>query len=99
MDLPYVYSTEGKIKGPDYFTTDTRDDLLSAGMSLLTGNTGGALGSLFGAAKDMFGTNRAHERAKKTKGSSADVIQWSGCKDDQTVSSRAMAVVFARNTP
>ena len=86
MDLPYVYSTEGKIKGPDYFDADARGDLMSAGMSLISGNTAGAMGSLFGFAKDAFGANRAHEKAKKNKGSSADVIQWSGCKDDQTVS-------------
>lgn len=54
-------------------------------MSLVQGNTAGAMGSFFGIAKDMFGANRTHEKAKKTKGSSADVIQWSGCKDDQTV--------------
>jgi hypothetical protein len=44
-------------------------------MSLVQGNTAGAMGSFFAIAKDMFGANRTHEKAKKTKGSSADVIQ------------------------
>lgn len=59
---------------------------MSAGVSLLSGNTAGAMSSLFGAAKGAFEMNRAHEKTKKTKTSSADVIMWSGCKDDQTVS-------------
>lgn len=58
---------------------------MSAGMSLLTGNTAGAMSSLFGAAKGAFDMNQSHEKTKKTKTSPADVIMWSGCKDDQTV--------------
>jgi hypothetical protein len=86
MDLPYIYSTEGKIKGPDYFDAETTQDLMGAGMALLTGDTGGAMGKLFGATKDMFGAKKADEKGRKNKSSPADVIMWSGCKDEQTVS-------------
>lgn len=86
MDLPYIYSTEGKIKGPDYFDKDTQKNLLGAARHLAMGNTAGAMTGLFGAAKDAFGANRAHEKTKKEKESPADVIMWSGCKDSQTVS-------------
>ena len=58
---------------------------MSAGKSLLTGNTAGMMSSLFGAAKGAFESNQAHEKTKKTKTSSADVVMWSGCKDSQTV--------------
>lgn len=85
MDLPYVYTTEGKIKGPDYFTAETTQDLVGAGMALLSGDTDGAMGKFFGAAKDMFGVRKAEEKGKKLKRSPADVIMWSGCKDEQTV--------------
>jgi hypothetical protein len=71
---------------------------MSTGVSLLTGNTAGAMSSLFGAAKGAFDMNRAHEKTKKTKTSPADVIMWSGCKDDQTVSrvGRALALSVDR---
>ncbi|KAG9020889.1 Ca(2+)-dependent cysteine protease [Tulasnella sp. JGI-2019a] len=49
-DLPFVYSTEGKIKG---------------GTKLLSRQ------------------NSAREFIRNTKGSPADVISWSACKDDQ----------------
>lgn len=79
------YSTEGTIKTPNLLE-ETQEDLLSAGKSLLTGNTAGMMSSLFGAAKGAFELNQAHEKTKKTKTSSADVVMWSGCKDSQTVS-------------
>jgi hypothetical protein len=80
------YTTEGTIKTPNLLE-ETQEDLLSAGKSLLTGNTAGMMSSLFGAAKGAFESNQAHEKTKKTKTSSADVVMWSGCKDSQTVGS------------
>ena len=86
MDLPYIYTTEGKIKGPDYFTKETTQDLMGAGIAFVSGDTGGAMGKFFGAAKDMFGAQQADVKGKQMKSSSADVVMWSGCKDEQTVS-------------
>ena len=80
------YTTEGSIKTPNLLE-ETQEDLMSAGKSLLTGNTAGMMSSLFGAAKGAFESNQAHEKTKKTKTSSADVVMWSGCKDSQTVGS------------
>ena len=45
------------------------------------------MSSLFGAAKGAFESDQAHEKTKKTRTSSADVVMWSGCKDSQTVGS------------
>lgn len=42
--------------------------------------------SLFGAAKSAWAANKAEEKTKRTKTSPADVVMWSGCKDNQTVS-------------
>jgi len=84
MDLPYIYSTEGKIKGPDYFGKETQQNLMGAARNLAMGNTAGAAMGLFGAAKGAFGTNRAEAKTKKMKESAADVVMWSGCKDSQT---------------
>jgi len=57
----------------------------------MTGNTAGMMSSLFGAAKGAFEANQSHEKTKKTNTSPADVIMWSGCKDDQTVCPLSMS--------
>ena len=49
------------------------------------GNTAGAMTGLFGAAKGAFSTNRAEAKTKQLRESPADVIMWSGCKDNQTL--------------
>jgi hypothetical protein len=59
---------------------------MTAGMDYLRGDTGGALGALFGAAKGAFQQKRGEQRTRSEKTSAADVIMWSGCKDSQTVS-------------
>ncbi|OCF31458.1 hypothetical protein I316_06860 [Kwoniella heveanensis BCC8398] len=83
MDLPYAYTTEGKIKEPDLLS-EAREGLLGAGMDILKGDTGGIMSNLFGAARSVFEAKQSHEKTKKTKTSPADVIQWAGCKDSQT---------------
>lgn len=102
MDLPYVvravsltmgydlmsdsqYSTEGTIKEPNLLE-GAQDDLLAAGKSAMMGNTDGLFKGLFGAAKGAFDANAAYTKTKKNNTSPADVIQWAGCKDSQTVS-------------
>ena len=59
------------------------------------------MSSLFGAAKGAFESNQAHEKTKKTKTSSADVVMWSGCKDSQTVGSFFLpsSFVLSYHTP
>jgi hypothetical protein len=59
------------------------------------------MSSLFGAAKGAFESNQAHEKTKKTKTSSADVVMWSGCKDSQTVGSFFLpcSFVLSNHTP
>lgn len=42
--------------------------------------------SLFGAAKSAFKEKKADEVLRKQNTSAADVIAWSGCMDEQTVS-------------
>lgn len=79
------YSTEGTIKEPNLLE-GAQDDLLAAGKSAMMGNTDGLFKGLFGAAKGAFEANAAHTKTKKNNTSPADVIQWAGCKDSQTVS-------------
>lgn len=44
------------------------------------------MSSLFGLAKGAYDSEQSEEKTKQTKTSAADVIQWAGCKDSQTVS-------------
>ena len=39
-----------------------------------------------GIAKGAFDAKKSDAKSRKDNTSAADVIQWSGCKDDQTVS-------------
>jgi len=84
LDLPYIYSTEGKIKEPNLLA-EAGQGAMAAGMSYLRGDVGGAISGLFGLGKQMLGTNSdAQAKTRQTKTSPADVIMWSGCKDSQT---------------
>lgn len=84
LDLPYIYSTEGKIKEPNL--------LAEAGMGLLGAVNSYARGDIMGVFKgaaDLVkvatgGSQKAEKIARATKTSPADAISWSGCKDSQT---------------
>lgn len=78
------YTSQGKIKEPDLFS-EASQSRLGAGADCIRGETGGAFKSLFGIAENAWDANRADGMTKETKTSAADVIQWAGCKDDQTV--------------
>jgi hypothetical protein len=83
MDLPYVYSTKGVLKEPN-LAKEAGQGLLSAFTSYAAGDVGGAAQSIFGLAKSAFTGDKAYEKTKATRTSPADVIMWSGSKDDQT---------------
>ncbi|GLB40399.1 putative metacaspase [Lyophyllum shimeji] len=84
LDLPYIYSTEGKIKEPN-LAAEAGQGLLSAVTSYARGDMGGVFSAAMGLVKTATGSNqRAEKISKATKTSPADVISWSGCKDSQT---------------
>ncbi|KAI0671650.1 caspase domain-containing protein, partial [Trametes maxima] len=84
LDLPYIYSTEGKIKEPN-LAAEAGQGLLSAVTSYARGDMGGVFSSVSGLLKSATGNNqRADKITKATRTSPADVISWSGCKDSQT---------------
>ncbi|KAL7418679.1 Ca(2+)-dependent cysteine protease [Cryptotrichosporon argae] len=84
LDLPYIYSTEGKIKEPNLLA-EAGQGLMGAGMSYLRGDIGGMMSGLMGLGKQVMNQNSgAAERTKQSKTSPADVIMFSGCKDSQT---------------
>ncbi|CAE6443405.1 unnamed protein product [Rhizoctonia solani] len=84
LDLPYIYSTEGKIKEPNLLA-EAGQGLLAAGMSYARGDMGGVFKGIGGLLKTATGgQKKAEEYARQTRTSPADVISWSGCKDSQT---------------
>jgi len=84
LDLPYTYSTEGKLKEPNV-AAGAAKGLFSAFVSYERRDMGGVMNGvsdLFRAASG--GAQKANEYSKATRSSVADVISWSGCKDTQT---------------
>jgi len=84
LDLPYVYSTEGKIKEPN-LKLEAGKDAIGIAKAYFAKDMRGVFegaGSLF---QKVAGQNsKAQQKARKTRTSPADVISWSGCKDEQT---------------
>ncbi|RCH94251.1 Ca(2+)-dependent cysteine protease [Rhizopus azygosporus] len=83
LDLPYVYSTQGVIKEESMFK-DAGAGILNAGLAYAMGNKSGALSSVLSLGKSLMSRKSVDERVKKFKSSEADVITFSGCKDNQT---------------
>ncbi|PFH53021.1 hypothetical protein AMATHDRAFT_55944 [Amanita thiersii Skay4041] len=84
LDLPYIYSTEGKLKEPN-LAAEAGQGLMSAVASYARGDMGGVFKSAMNIVKVASGgSQKADKYAKATRTSPADVISWSGCKDSQT---------------
>ncbi|KAG6335665.1 hypothetical protein ID866_3423 [Astraeus odoratus] len=84
LDLPYVYSTEGKVKEPN-LAAEAGMNVLSAVTSYARRDMGGMFRSVSGLVKTATGgSQKADRHAKATKTSPADCISFSGCKDSQT---------------
>ncbi|RIB09557.1 caspase domain-containing protein [Gigaspora rosea] len=79
LDLPYTYSTRGMIKAPKELV-DSKKELMSAGMALLSGNKK----QLMSFVKQKAPTIMKTGKNLMSKSSKADVIMLSGCKDEQT---------------
>ena len=97
LDLPYVYSTKGVVKEPNMWK-DVGGDGLQAAMAYATGNRMAlvsSLGSMFNTVRKGMGNNVDRERVRQIKFSAADVVMFSGSKDNQT---SADAIEDGQNT-
>ncbi|RCH83321.1 Ca(2+)-dependent cysteine protease [Rhizopus azygosporus] len=83
LDLPYVYSTRGEIKQTNLFK-HAGMGLLSAGVLYAKGDKDGALSSIMSLGKQLLEARMISSEARKRNTTLADVIMFSGCKDDQT---------------
>jgi metacaspase-1 len=83
LDLPYIYSTKGTLKEPN-LAAEAGQGLLSAFSAYSKGDMAGVAQSVFGFAKTAFRGDDGYKKTIETRTSPADVIMWSGSKDDQT---------------
>ena len=83
LDLPYIYSTSGVLKEPN-LAKEAGQGLLGIVSAYARGDMGGMASTAMGFLKKATRGDAATERNKVTKTSPADVIMWSGSKDDQT---------------
>ncbi|KAK5061160.1 hypothetical protein LTR84_007702 [Exophiala bonariae] len=83
LDLPYIYSTSGVLKEPN-LAKEAGQGLLSIVSSYARGDLGGMASTAMGLFKKATNGSSTYERNKQTKTSPADVIMWSGSKDEQT---------------
>ena len=73
-DLPYIYSTEGKIKEPN-LAAEAGQGLLSAVTSYARGDMGGVFSAAMGLVKTATGNpQKAGNITKATRTSPADVV-------------------------
>lgn len=83
LDLPYIYSTQGILKEPN-LAKEAGQGLLNVISSYSQGDLGGVANNIIGFFKKATNGEEAHNRTLATKTSPADVVMWSGSKDDQT---------------
>lgn len=83
LDLPYIYSTQGILKEPN-LAKEAGQGLLGVISSYSQGDLGGVAKNILGFFKSATNGEDAYNRALATKTSPADVVMFSGSKDDQT---------------
>lgn len=83
LDLPYVYSTSGKIKEANILGGIGKG-VLGAAMDYARGDMQSVMKGLFSTAMTAKNTKSAEATTKRTRSSGADVVMISGCKDSQT---------------
>lgn len=83
LDLPYIYSTQGVLKEPN-LAKEAGQGLLGIVSSYARGDLGGVASTAMNLFKKATSGDDTYQRNIRTKTSPADVIMWSGSKDDQT---------------
>lgn len=83
LDLPYIYSTKGVLKEPD-LAKEAGQGLLGIVSSYSRGDIGGMASTAMSFFKKATTGDDVYQKNLRTKTSPADVIMWSGSKDDQT---------------
>lgn len=83
LDLPYIYSTQGVLKEPN-LAKEAGQGLVGVISSYSQRTLGGVASQVMGCFKKAINGDDAYNKNMNTKTSAADVVMWSGSKDDQT---------------
>ena len=83
LDLPYIYSTQGVLKEPN-LAKEAGQGLLGIVSAYARGDMGSMASTAMSFFKKATNGEQAYEKSLATKTSPADVIMWSGSKDEQT---------------
>ena len=83
LDLPYIYSTQGVLKEPN-LAKEAGQGLLGIVSAYARGDMGGIGQTVQSFFKKATTGDAAYQKTIATKTSPADVIMWSGSKDEQT---------------
>lgn len=83
LDLPYIYSTQGVLKEPN-LAKEAGQGLLGIVSSYARNDIGGMLSTASSLFKKVTSGDDVYKKNLRTKTSPADVIMWSGSKDQQT---------------
>lgn len=83
LDLPYIYSTQGVLKEPN-LAKEAGQGLLSIVGSYARGDMGSIMSTASSLFKKATKGDDVYEHNIRTKTAPADVVMWSGSKDDQT---------------
>ncbi|KAI5293821.1 Ca(2+)-dependent cysteine protease [Ascosphaera acerosa] len=83
LDLPYIYSTSGVLKEPN-LAKEAGLGLLNVVQAYSRGDVGSIVSTVSGLFKKATHGEEAQKISRRTKTSPADVIMWSGSKDNQT---------------
>jgi hypothetical protein len=83
LDLPYVYSTQGLLKEPN-LAKAAAQGLLGVASSYNTGDMAGIATQVKSFLRKATTGEDTYRRNVAVKTSPADVVMWSGSKDDQT---------------
>ncbi|KAF8465921.1 metacaspase CasB [Kalaharituber pfeilii] len=82
LDLPYLYSTQGDVKETNRIR-DAHEGIIDALRHYSRGDVPSVISTTASIIKKVTSGREADQRARKTRTSPADVIQWSGSKDTQ----------------
>jgi hypothetical protein len=83
LDLPFIYSTRGVIKRP-HILKQSATSILSVGAKYLHGEAENLKTTLTSFASNVMSGPKIRRKNRETHTSPADVIMFSGCKDEQT---------------
>lgn len=83
LDLPYIYSTQGVLKEPN-LAKEAGLGLLNVVQAYTRGDVGSIVSTVSGLFKKATHGEEAQRISRRTKTSPADVVMWSGSKDNQT---------------